>query len=153
MENPILSNPKDQRCQFYIGHEKGVEFFCYPVFPTDVMHDALSACVSYLETGAAAIRLDCSGAEYTVILTGEIIYILDDTELTQIDILDFGYFTPKKFCKNILDCYKEAPESWIDLAGTGLPEENIEICEKIMQKKFNEMAEKISKTISFSAIG
>lgn len=60
MENPILSNPKDQKCQFYIGHEKGVEFFCYPVFPTDVMHDALSACVSYLETGAAAIRLDCS---------------------------------------------------------------------------------------------
>jgi len=153
LENPILSNPKNQKCQFYIGHEKGVEFFCYPVFPTDVMHDALSACVSYLETGATAIRLDCSGAEYTVILTGEIIYILDDTELTQIDILDFGNFTPKKFCKNILDCYKEAPESWINLTNTGISEEDIETCEKIMRKKFDEMAEKISKTISFSTIG
>lgn len=153
MENPVLSKPKDQRCQFYIGHEKGVEFFCYPVFPTDVMNDALSACVSYMETGVAAIRLDCSGAEYTVILTGEIIYILDDTELPQIHILDFGNFTPKKFCENILKCYKENPESWIDLVGIGLPEEDIEICEKIMQKTFDEMAEKISKTISFSNIG
>lgn len=152
MENPILSNPKDQRCQFYLGLEKNVQFFCYPVYFTDVMHNALAACVSYLETGAAAIRLDCSGTEYTVILTGEIIYILDDTELPQIHILDFGDFTPKEFYKNILDCYKEAPESWINLVGTGIPEEDIEICEKIMQKKFDEMAEKISKTISFSAI-
>lgn len=147
MKNPILSKPKDQRCQFYLGREKGVEFFCYPVFPTDVMHDVLSACVSYLETGAAAIRLDCSGAEYTVILTGEIIYILDDTELPQIHILDFGNFTPKRFCKNILDCYKEAPESWIDLAGTGLPEENIEQCERATQKNFDEMVERINKLL------
>ena len=147
MENPIISNPKDQRCQFYIGHEKGVEFFCYPVFPTDVMHDTLSACVSYLETGAAAIRLDCSGAEYTVILTGEIIYMLDDTELSQIDILDFGNFTPKRFCENILECYKECPENWIDLAGTGLPEENIEQCEKATRENFDEMAERICKLL------
>lgn len=147
MENPILSKPKDQRCQFYIGHEKGVEFFCYPIFPTDVMHDVLSACVSYLETGAAAIRLDCSGAEYTVILTGEIIYILDDTELPQIHILDFGDFTPRKFCENILKCYKENPENWIDLAGTGLPEENIEECEKATRENFDEMAGKISQLL------
>lgn len=147
MENPILSNPKDQRCQFYIGHEKGVEFFCYPVYPTDVMHDVLSACVSYLETGAAAIRLDCSGAEYTVILTGEIIYILDDTELPQIHILDFGDFTPKKFCENILKCYKENPESWIDFVGTGLPKEDIEKCEKVTQENFDEMAGKISQLL------
>lgn len=147
MENPILSNPKDQKCQFYIGHEKGVEFFCYPVFPTDIMHDALSACVSYLETGAAAIRLDCSGAEYTVILTGEIIYMLDDTELPQIHILDFGNFTPQKFCENVVSCYKEMPESWINLAGTGLPEENIEQCERATRKKFDEMAGKISKLL------
>lgn len=147
MENPVLSKPKDQRCQFYIGHEKGVEFFCYPIFPTDVMHDVLSACVSYLETGAAAIRLDCSGAEYTVILTGEIIYILDDTELSQIDILDFGNFSPRKFCENVLKCYKENPESWIDLVGTGLPEKDIEKCEKVTQENFDEMAEKISKLL------
>ena len=117
------------------------------MFPTDVMNDALSACISYMETGAAAIRLDCSGAEYTVILTGEIIYILDDTELPQIHILDFGNFTPKRFCKNILDCYKEAPESWIDLAGTGLPEENIEQCERATQKNFDEMVERINKLL------
>ena len=147
MENPMLSNPKDQKCQFYIGHEKGVEFFCYPVFPTDVMHDVLSACVSYLETGAAAIRLDCSGAEYTVILTGEIIYILDDTELPQIHILDFGNFTPKKFCKNVVSCYKEMPEIWIDLADTGLPEENIEQCERATRKNFDEMVVKIIKLL------
>ena len=145
MENPILSKPKDQRCQFYLGHENGVEFFCYPVYPTDVMHEVLSACVSYLETGAAAIRLDCSGAEYTVILTGEIIYILDDTELPQIHILDFGDFTPKKFCENILKCYKENPESWIDFVGTGLPKEDIEKCEKVTQENFDEMAGKISQ--------
>lgn len=153
MENPVLSKPKDQRCQFYLGREKGVEFFCYPVFPTDVMHDVLSACVSYLETGAAAIRLNCSGAEYTVILTGEIIYILDDTELSQIDILDFGNFSPRKFCENVLKCYKGDPENWINLMNTGISEEDIETCEKIMRKKFDEMAEKISKTISFSTIG
>lgn len=147
MKNPILSKPKDQRCQFYLGREKGVEFFCYPVFPTDVMHAVLSACVSYLETGAAAIRLNCSGAEYTVILTGEIIYILDDTELPQIHILDFGDFTPKKFCENILKCYKENPENWIDLAGTGLPEENIEECEKATRGNFDEMAGKISQLL------
>lgn len=147
MENPILSKPKDQRCQFYLGHENGVEFFCYPVYPTDVMHDVLSACVSYLETGAAAIRLDCSGAEYTVILTGEIIYILDDTELPQIHILDFGDFTPKKFCENILKCYKENPESWIDFVGTGLPKEDIEKCEKVTQENFDEMAGKISQLL------
>ena len=147
MENPILSKPKDQRCQFYLGHENGVEFFCYPVYPTDVMHDVLSACVSYLETGAAAIRLDCSGAEYTVILTGEIIYILDDTELPQIHILDFGDFTPKKFCENILKCYKENPERWIDFVGTGLPKEDIEKCEKVTQENFDEMAGKISQLL------
>ena len=147
MENPILSKPKDQRCQFYLGHENGVEFFCYPVYPTDVMHDVLSACVSYLETGAAAIRLDCSGAEYTVILTGEIIYIPDDTELPQIHILDFGDFTPKKFCENILKCYKENPESWIDFVGTGLPKEDIEKCEKVTQENFDEMAGKISQLL------
>ena len=147
MENPVLSKPKDQRCQFYLGLEKSVEFFCYPVFPTDVMHDALSACVSYLKTGAASIRLDCSGAEYTVILTGEIIYILDDTELPQIHILDFGNFTPKKFCENILKCYKENPESWIDLVGTGLPEEDIEKCEKATRENFDEMAGKISQLL------
>lgn len=147
MENPILSNPKDQRCQFYLGLEKNVQFFCYPVYFTDVMHNALAACVSYLETGAAAIRLDCSGAEYTVILTGEIIYILDDTELPQIHILDFGDFTPRKFCENILKCYKENPENWIDLAGTGLPEENIEECEKATRENFDEMAGKISQLL------
>lgn len=147
MENPILSKPKDQRCQFYLGLEKNVQFFCYPVYFTDVMYNALAACVSYLETGAAAIRLDCSGAEYTVILTGEIIYILDDTELPQIHILDFGNFTPKKFCENILKCYKENPESWIDLVGTGLPEKDIEKCEKVTQENFDEMAGKISKLL------
>ena len=147
MENPILSKPKDQRCQFYLGLEKNVQFFCYPVYFTDVMHNALAACVSYLETGAAAIRLDCSGAEYTVILTGEIIYILDDTELPQIHILDFGNFTPKKFCENILKCCKENPESWIDLVGTGLPEKDIEKCEKVTQENFDEMAGKISKLL------
>ncbi|WP_368191473.1 hypothetical protein [Blautia sp. 1033sp1_1033st1_G9_1033SCRN_220408] len=147
MENPILSNPKDQKCQFYIGHEKGVEFFCYPVFSTDVMHDALSACVSYLETGASAIRLDCSGAEYTVILTGEIIYILDDTELPQIHILNFGDFTPKNFCENVVGCYKEMPESWINLTDTGIPEENIEQCERVTRKNFDEMVERISKLL------
>lgn len=147
MENPILSKPKDQRCQFYLGLEKNVQFFCYPVYFTDVMHNALAACVSYLETGAAAIRLDCSGAEYTVILTGEIIYILDDTELPQIHIFDFGNFTPKKFCENILKCYKENPESWIDLVGTGLPEKDIEKCEKVTQENFDEMAGKISKLL------
>lgn len=147
MENPILSNPKDQKCQFYIGHEKGVEFFCYPVFPTDVMHDVLSACVSYLETGAAAIRLDCSGAKYTVILTGKIIYILDDTELPQIYILNFGDFTPKNFCENVVGCYKEMPESWINLTDTGLPEENIEQCERATRKNFDEMVERISKLL------
>lgn len=147
MENQILSKPKDRRCQFHLGYEKGVEFFCYPVYPTDVMHDVLSACVSYLETGAVAIRLDCSGAEYTVILTGEIIYILDDTELPQIRILDFGNFTPQKFCENVVSCYKEMPESWIDLAGTGLPEENIEQCERATRENFDEMVERISKLL------
>ena len=62
---------------------------------------------------------------------------MDDTELTQIHILDFGNFTPKNFCKNTLECYKENPESWIDFEGTGLPEDKFEEYESTTRKNFN----------------
>ena len=61
--------------------------------------------------------------------------------------IDRAIINEKKFCENILKCYKENPESWIDLVGTGLPEEDIEKCEKATRENFDEMAGKISQLL------
>ena len=34
LEKPILSNLRNNQCQFYIGSPKGIEFYCYPKYLT-----------------------------------------------------------------------------------------------------------------------
>ena len=80
LEKPILSNLRNNQCQFYIGSPKGIEFYCYPKYLTEFIYNMLLACLDYLHTGAAAINIDCGGPVYTFVLSKYMVHIIDTSE-------------------------------------------------------------------------
>lgn len=133
IEKPVLSNPKNDKCQFCLSNEKGAEFYCYPQFCLTTMRNMLLGCLVYLQTKASAVKLFCSGMTYTLILTGPDIYILDTNGLP-LDLYGFGLTTPLDICKNVIRCYCENKDAWINLDHMDM-NEDIKIMHETMAKE------------------
>lgn len=56
----ILSTPKHGWCSFHLADEEK-EFNAALSYLTDVMYDTLKMCLTYLQTGAAAVMYDREG--------------------------------------------------------------------------------------------
>lgn len=114
IEKPVLSNPKNDRCQFCISNEKGSEFYCYPQFCLTTMRNMLLGCLLYLQTGASAVMLFCNGMKYTLIFTNPVIYILDTNDI-HIDLYSFTLTNPFDICQNVVQSYCENKDAWVNL--------------------------------------
>lgn len=142
LKNPVLSNPKNDRCQFCLSNEKGSEFYCYPQFCLTTMRNILLGCLLYLQTGAAAVKLFCSGLEYTLIFTSSAIYILN-TNGIHIDLYSFSSTKTLDICKNIVQCYCENKDAWVNLDHMNMNEDMKIMHETIAREKLDAIVQEI----------
>lgn len=134
LEKPVLSNPKNDRCQFCLINEKGAEFYCYPQFCLTTMRNILLGCLLYLQTGASAVKLFCSELEYTLIFTSPVIYI---------DLYSFSSTNPLDICKNVVQCYCENKDAWINLDHMNMEEETKIMHENMAREEFDAIVQEI----------
>lgn len=74
----ILSNPAAGWCSFTLKTDEG-EFHASLSYLTDVMLDTLKACLTALQTGAAAVMYDReSEGTFLFVLSDYDVYILDE---------------------------------------------------------------------------
>ena len=147
LEKPILLKLRNDQCQFYIGSPKGIEFYCYPKYITEFIYNMLLACLDYLQTGAAAVNIDCGGPEYTFVFSKYMVHIIDTSEY-QIKMYNFLQVSPLDVCKNILQCYYDHKSEWVDV--NHLEFSNMEFSvkqkedfETAMKKKLEDLAKDI----------
>lgn len=142
LKNPVLSNPKDDRCQFCLSNEKGSEFYCYPHFCLTTMRNMLLGCLLYLQTGASAVKLFCNGMKYTLIFTNPVVYILA-TNGIHIDLYSFSLTNPYDMCKNIVQCYCENKDAWINLDHMDMEEDTKIMHETMAKEELDAMVQEI----------
>lgn len=100
----ILSTPKHGWCNFHLADEEK-EFNAALSYLTDVMYDTLKMCLTYLQTGAAAVMYDREGeGTFLFVISDYDVYILDEN-LQADDI-----------CENILGCYYADTIGWLNFA-------------------------------------
>ena len=142
IEKPVLSNPKNDRCQFCLSNEKGAEFYFYPQFCLTTMRNMLLGCLLYLQTGASAVKLFCSGIEYTLIFTSPVIYILN-TNGIHIDLYSFSSTKPLDICKNVVQCYCENKDAWVNLDHMDMEEETKIMHENMAKEELDAIVQEI----------
>ena len=102
-------------CTFRI-QEKGS--FCYWAslsYLTDVMYDTLKMCLTYLQTGAAAVMYDReSEGTFLFVMSDYDVYILDEN--LPGGMVHFENLRADNICENILGCYYSDTISWINFA-------------------------------------
>ena len=103
MKNLILSSPKYGWCNFHLTDEKK-EFSAALSYLTDVMYDTLKMCLTYLQTGAAAVMYDREGeGTFLFVISDYNVYILDENLPS--GMLHFENLLADDICENILGCY------------------------------------------------
>lgn len=114
MTKPILSNPRHGWATLILPTAKITEppFIASISYVTDVMFDALTACMNYLNDGIAVVKFDAEE-------NGDIIILIDTCDckvLYENDKLLNINLSGEEFCKNILDCYASDRDTWIQFA-------------------------------------
>lgn len=110
MTKPILSNPRHGWATLTLPTENDEQPFITSIsYVTDVMFDALTACVNYLDDGIAAVKFNAEE-------NGDIIILIDTCDCKVIyennKILNIN-LSGNDFCKNILDCYASDRDTWM----------------------------------------
>ena len=78
IKKDILSAPKHGWCNFHLADEEK-EFNAALSYLTDVMYDTLKMCLTYLQTGAAAVMYDREGeGTFLFVISDYDVYILDE---------------------------------------------------------------------------
>lgn len=114
IKKDILSTPKHGWCNFHLADEKK-EFTAALSYLTDVMYDTLKMCLTYLQTGAAAVMYDREGeGTFLFVMSGYDIYILDEN--LPGCMVHFENMRAEDICKNILGCYYADTIGWLNFA-------------------------------------
>lgn len=113
MTKPILSDPRHGWATLTLPTENDEQPFITSIsYVTDIMFDALSACINYLDDGIAAVKFNAEE-------NGDIIILIDTCDCKVIyennKILNIN-LSGDDFCKNILDCYASDRDTWMQFA-------------------------------------
>lgn len=113
MTKPILSNPRHGWATLTLPTENDEQPFIANIsYVTDVMFNALTACINYLDEGIAAVKFNAEE-------NGDIIILIDTCDCKVIyennKILNIN-LSGNDFCKNILDCYASDRDTWMQFA-------------------------------------
>lgn len=138
MTKPILSDPRHGWATLTLPTENDEPPFIANIsYVTDVMFDALSACINYLNDGIAAVKFNAEE-------NGDIIILIDTCDCKVIyennQILNIN-LSGNDFCKNILDCYASDRNTWMQF---GTMDDNPEVTD--MQKQTFQKLETIIRT-------
>lgn len=114
MTTPILSDPRHGWATLTLPTAKVTEppFIASVSYVTDVMFDALTACINYFNDGIAAVKFNAEE-------NGDIIVLIDTCDckvLYENDKLLNINLSGNDFCKNILDCYASDKDTWMQFA-------------------------------------
>ena len=114
IKKDILSTPKHGWCNFHLADEEK-EFNAALSYLTDVMYDTLKMCLTYLQTGAAAVMYDREGeGTFLFVISDYDVYILDEN-LTG-GMVHFENLRADDICENILGCYYADTIGWLNFA-------------------------------------
>lgn len=113
MTKPILSNPRHGWATLTLPTENDEQPFITSIsYVTDVMFNALTACINYLDDGIAAVKFNAEE-------NGDIIILIDTCDCKVIyennKILNIN-LSGDDFCKNILDCYTSDRDTWMQFS-------------------------------------
>lgn len=113
MTKPILSDPRHGWTTLTLPTENDEQPFITSIsYVTNIMFDALSACINYLDDGIAAVKFNAEE-------NGDIIILIDTCDCKVIyennKILNIN-LSGNDFCKNILDCYASDKDTWMQFA-------------------------------------
>lgn len=113
MTKPILSDPRHGWATLTLPTENDEQPFITSIsYVTDVMFDALTACINYLDNEIAAVKFNAEE-------NGDIIILIDTCDCKVIyennKILNIN-LSGNDFCKNILDCYASDRDTWMQFA-------------------------------------
>lgn len=139
MTKPILSDPRHGWATLTLPTTKVTEppFIANISYVTDVMFNALTACINYLDDGIAAVKFNAEE-------NGDIIILIDTCDCKVIyennKILNIN-LSGNDFCKNILDCYASDRDTWMQF---GTMDDNPEVAD--MQKQTFQKLETIIRT-------
>lgn len=138
MTKPILSDPRHGWATLTLPTENDEQPFIVNIsYVTDVMFDALTACVNYLDDGIAAVKFNAEE-------NGDIIILIDTCDCKVIyennKILNIN-LSGNDFCKNILDCYASDRDTWMQF---GTMDDNPEVAD--MQRQTFQKLETIIRT-------
>lgn len=138
MTKPILSDPRHGWATLTLPTENDEQLFITNIsYVTDVMFDALTACVNYLDDGIAAVKFNAEE-------NGDIIILIDTCDCKVIyennKILNIN-LSGNDFCKNILDCYASDRDTWMQFSTM---DDNPEVAD--MQRQTFQKLETIIRT-------
>ena len=150
IKKQVLSNPRHGWCDFHLEDEK-TDFSASLSYLTDVMYDTLKMCLTYLQTGAAAVMYDREGdGTFIFVLSYYDVYILDEN-------MPGGMFhstsiSAEDICENILSCYYADTISWINFANMNdQSEKEYEKYEKKEGAEIHVMIKEIRKLLNKKA--
>lgn len=138
MIKPILSDPRHGWATLTLPTENDEQPFITSIsYVTDVMFNALTACINYLDNEIAAVKFNAEE-------NGDIIILIDTCNCKVIyennKILNIN-LSGDDFCKNILDCYASNRDTWIQFSTT---DDNPEVAD--MQRQTFQKLETIIRT-------
>ena len=138
MTKPILSNPRHGWATLTLPTENDEQPFITSIsYVTDVMFNALTACINYLDNEIAAVKFNAEE-------NGDIIILIDTCDCKVIyennKILNIN-LSGNDFCKNILDCYASDRDTWMQFATM---DDNPEVAD--MQRQTFQKLETIIRT-------
>lgn len=138
MTKPILSDPRHGWATLTLPTENDEQPFITSIsYVTDVMFNALTACINYLDDGIAAVKFNAEE-------NGDIIILIDTCDCKVIyennKILNIN-LSGDDFCKNILDCYASDRDTWMQF---GTIDDNPEVAD--MQRQTFQKLETIIRT-------
>lgn len=138
MTKPILSDPRHGWATLTLPTENDEQPFITSIsYVTDVMFDALTACINYLDNEIAAVKFNAEE-------NGDIIILIDTCDCKVIyennKILNIN-LSGNDFCKNILDCYASDRDTWMQFSTM---DDNPEVAD--MQRQTFQKLETIIRT-------
>lgn len=147
MKKLILSTPKYGWCNFRLADEEK-EFTASLSYLTDVMYDTLKMCLTYLQTGAAAVMYDReSEGTFLFVMSEYDVYVLDEN--LPGGMVHFEGLRADDICENILGCYYADTIGWLNFANMNeQSKEEYEKYEKVEAAEVHEMVKKIRSLLN-----
>lgn len=103
----MISEPKCGWCNFkldnFIGHPSG--------YMTDVVQDLLDAFINFYKNGTSAAVFDEEGSYFTLLLTYNGIYIIEEKE--KAELLDFSELDIDELASELINDIENDFDNWI----------------------------------------